>query len=92
MMRKQLAARQANLQEKIDELKEVRDDTSEDNGFVSRQLLDLNKTNLKQTYVLEDLQLEHDGLMTQNDTNSMFLTANRSKKSLHTMSKMLEVR
>lgn len=36
MMRKQLAARQANLQEKIDELKEVRDDTSEDNGFVSR--------------------------------------------------------
>lgn len=36
MMEKQLAARRDNLKEKIDELKEVRDDTSEDNGFVSR--------------------------------------------------------
>lgn len=36
MMRKQLGAREANLTDKIDELKEVRDDTSEDNGFVSR--------------------------------------------------------
>ena len=42
--------------------------------------------------MLEDLQLEHDQLMTQNDSNSMFLTASRSKKSLHTMSKMHEVR
>ena len=46
----------------IDELREL--SVKEDNGFVSRQLLDLNKDNLKETYVLEDLQLEHDGLMT----------------------------
>ena len=29
----------------------------------SRKLLDLNKTNLKETYVLEDMQMEHDYLL-----------------------------
>ena len=92
MMEEQLTRRKDKLKYKIEKKKQFVDDMSEDNSLVSRQLLDLNKANLKQTYVLEDLQLEHDQLMTQNDTNSMFLTASKSKKSLQTLSKMHEVR
>ena len=56
MMEKQLSTREKGLDEKIDELKEECDNQNENIDCVSKQLLDLNKGNLKKTYVLEDLQ------------------------------------
>lgn len=59
-MRTQLQTRENNLTEKIGDLTEACEDISENVDVVSTQLLDLNKGNLKETYVLEDLQNEHD--------------------------------
>ena len=55
MMEEQLTRRKNKLKSKIEKEKQLVEDMSEDNSLVSRQLLDLNKANLKQTYVLEDL-------------------------------------
>ena len=82
-MKMQLSNREATLNEKIEELNELCEDTSENIDVVGRQLLELNKGNLKKTYELEDIQTEYDMLAAQEDGGSMFLTANKSKKSLH---------
>ena len=82
MMKEQMGKRVANLDEKINLLKDDYEFTGENVDEAGKQLLDLNKQNLKQTYVLEDLQQEHDMLLQQDDRNSMFLTSNHSRKSL----------
>jgi len=55
MMKKQLAAREGDLTDKIEDLSEVCDDANESIDVIGRQLLEINKGNLKETYVLEDL-------------------------------------
>ena len=69
----------------IEELNELCEDTSENIDVVGRQLLELNKGNLKKTYELEDIQTEYDMLAAQEDGGSMFMTASKSKKSLHNL-------
>lgn len=63
MMKEQMGKRVANLDEKINLLKDDYEFTGENVDEAGKQLLDLNKQNLKQTYVLEDLQQEHDMLL-----------------------------
>ena len=86
MMKKQLSNREKGLDEKIEELREQCEDQSENVDQVSKQLLELNKGNLKKTYVLEDLQHDYDVLTQQEQDASTFLTNsfkhNRSQKAL----------
>ena len=61
-MEKQLRKRNENLDEKIEDYRDENSDFSENIDMISRQLLDLNKGNLKQTYQIEDMQMEYDML------------------------------
>ena len=73
-MEKQLSKRNADLDEKIEDYRIENSDFSENIDIISKQLLDLNKGNLKQTYQLEDMQMEYDMLAAQEDGGSLFLT------------------
>ena len=59
---------------KIEDYRIENSDFSENIDIISKQLLDLNKGNLKQTYQLEDMQMEYDMLAAQEDGGSLFLT------------------
>ena len=73
-MEKQLSKRNENLDGKIEDYRIENSDFSENIDVISKQLLDLNKGNLKQTYQLEDMQMEYDMLAAQEDGGSLFLT------------------
>lgn len=83
MMQQQLEKREKKLTGKISELKAECQDNGENIEEASQILLDLNKKNLKKTYLLEDMQLEYDMLAASEQPGSLFLTANASKGSLH---------
>mmetsp|Transcript_24108 Transcript_24108/g.28224 ORF Transcript_24108/g.28224 Transcript_24108/m.28224 type:complete len:103 (+) Transcript_24108:620-928(+) len=83
MMKKQLENREKGLDDKIEELREQCEDQSENIDHVNKQLLDLNKGNLKKTYMLEDLQQEYDMMSGREDGGSLFMTANSRQMSSH---------
>ena len=74
MTKYQLQKRTVETDEKIQELKQKCEEARKDIREINEQLLSLNKKNLKETYVLEDLQEDLDRLKAQRERDRQGLT------------------
>ena len=84
MTKYQLQKRSLETDEKIQELKKKCEESSKDIREINEQLLSLNKKNLKETYVLEDLQEDLDRLKAQRERDRQgltFMTENDKQKN-----------
>ena len=84
MTKYQLQKRSLETDEKIQELKKKCEESSKDIREINEQLLSLNKKNLKETYVLEDLQEDLDRLKAQRERDKQgltFMTENDRQKN-----------